>query len=217
MVLSCSTLDDTESRQECFQAAYEGFRATTQPAVAAETVREDAAAETVRKDAAPANDPVPAKVTDSAPVADSVPVPRSDPDPVSIETQSPVAQENPKLSISLVETVEERTVTVLEIPRQFSGEVTLHRKLVRDRQILVIDDKLLFEGDGASAGRLEVGDQVNVRGIRRFGMFNDRYEIVGPSRGPFIAVRLRCESTDLGRDSRRKCDTLLPKAAGVQP
>ena len=104
-------------------------------------------------------------------------------------------------------------VTVLEIPRQFSGEVTLHRTLVRDRQILVIDDKILFEGGGASAGRLEVGDQVNVRGIRRFGMFNDRYEIIGPSRGPFVAVRLRCESTDLGADSRRKCDTLLPEAA----
>jgi hypothetical protein len=198
MVLSCSTLEDTESRQECFEAAYEGFRATTQTEVAAESVHEDAAPS------------VPAKVTDSAPVPDSVPVPRSDPDPVRIETQSPVAREKPQQSISVVETVVETTVTVLQIPERFSGEVTVHRKLVRDRQILVLDDKLLFEGDGASATRLAVGDRVDVRRTRSFGVFGNRYEITGRSGVRFTASRVRCEATDLGPDSQRKCAALLP-------
>ena len=45
-----------------------------------------------------------------------------------------------------------------EIPRQFSAVVTAYRDLVRDRQLLVLDDRLLFKGDNAASSAIEVGD-----------------------------------------------------------
>ena len=94
-----------------------------------------------------------------------------------------------------------------EIPKRFTAEVTAHRDLVRDRQLVVLDDKLLFEGDNAASSAIKVGDEVNV--VKASSLRGRRYQISGPSKRRFDALRIRCERTDLNVDNRRKCDGMM--------
>ncbi len=98
----------------------------------------------------------------------------------------------------------------VSVPKRFTATVTAHRDLVRDRQILVLDDSLLFEGERASSTSIEVGDEVRV--VKSSSFRGRTYQISGPSRRPFQAIRIRCERADLNTDDRRKCNGLL---AGV--
>ena len=93
------------------------------------------------------------------------------------------------------------------VPKRFVAEVTAHRDLVRDRQLLVLDGLLLFEGDNAASSRISVGDEVQV--VKSSSMRGRRYRIMGPSKRPFDALRIRCEERDLNVDNRRKCERLL--------
>lgn len=92
-----------------------------------------------------------------------------------------------------------------EIPRRFTGVVTRQRDLVYDRQLIVVDHELLFEGENAAESALDPGDEVDIR--RRSRFYGHSYRIVGPSRRAVEARRILCEATSEAQsvDTRRKC------------
>ena len=97
--------------------------------------------------------------------------------------------------------------TVLDVPEHFFGEVTAHRKLVRDRQLIAVDDRALFEGDVWRESKIRPGHRVEVQKVS--SLFGERYRIIGPSKRAVTANRIRCERVELNTDDRRKC-ALLP-------
>ena len=92
-----------------------------------------------------------------------------------------------------------------DIPRRFTGVVTRQRDLVYDRQLIVVDDELLFEGENAEESALDPGDEVDVR--RRSRFYGHSYRITGPSRRVVEARRILCEADAEAQsvDTRRKC------------
>lgn len=96
---------------------------------------------------------------------------------------------------------------VFAIPKRFSAKVTAHRILVRDRQLLALDDTLLFEGKEAAASRIEVGDRVDV--VKASTLRGRTFQITGPKKHTVTALRIRCELVELGAGNRRKCAALL--------
>lgn len=105
--------------------------------------------------------------------------------------------------------VTERTVNraVLSVPNRFSAKVTAVHALTRDRQLVALDNKLVFEGGQASIARTKVGDPVDV--VRTSAFFGRRFRMTGPSHRPFTGTRIRCERLDLSDSNRRKCDAVL--------
>lgn len=92
-----------------------------------------------------------------------------------------------------------------EIPRRFYATVLKVRTLVRNRQLVLLDSELLFEGAGPA---FKIGDNVKVEKQGRFG---NRY-IIGRSKGRQLEFKhLRCEGRqgELGENTRRKCKMLL--------
>lgn len=111
----------------------------------------------------------------------------------------------PGVAVSDVgETTVERTI--LNIPKRFTAQVTYVHALLHDRQLLVLDEKLLFETERASHSRISPGDSVKV--TRTSELFGKRYSIVGKSGGAVRASRLRCESDERGPETMRKCMVL---------
>ena len=151
--------------------------------------------------------------TVSAPVA-VVSEPASAPGPAD-QDPAPVAPPAPPPSriteadadeVEITETVVDRTV--FEIPRRFEGNVTAFRRLVRDRQLIAVDDRLLFLGDVADESNIEVGDTVLVR--RTSSMFGgERYIITGPSERSIAGRRILCERVELNKVNRNRCATLV--------
>ena len=78
---------------------------------------------------------------------------------------------------------------------------------MRDRQLVVLDGKLLFEGDRAASSRIKKGDTVEVTKIS--SLRGRTYQIMRPKKRPFRALRIRCELVDLSSDNRRKCAAML--------
>ena len=193
MTQSCAAIDDVDRRKECFQAAYEGFRKETRPRIALEEERPVPALAPV----APAREP--AVVERVAPT----PAPRPD---VKAPVSEPIPQpaQEPEQETIAKTTTRERQV--LEVPDEFSATVTYHQELVRDRQILVLDNELLFEGNEAQASRIKLGDEVDVQRTSR--IFEDRFRISSGGRRPFTAVRIRCEKVEKTQDADRKCQLL---------
>ena len=104
------------------------------------------------------------------------------------------------------------TFNVFEIPDSFEGRVTAVRRLVRDRQLIAVDDQMVFQGDVAVSSMVEKGDLVEVE--RLSTMFkSERYRIIPPSKRTIMARRIPCESLDLTRDSRKKCALIEDKVA----
>lgn len=106
------------------------------------------------------------------------------------------------------ERVSETTVErkVLSIPKQFVGDVTAHRRLVRNKQLIAVDGQLLFEGDVAMESNLSPGDSVEVR--KMSSTFGERYRILGPSKRAVRARRILCERVDVSRKTRQRCAML---------
>ena len=105
--------------------------------------------------------------------------------------------------------VTERTVAqaVLSVPNRFSATVTAVYALTRDRQLVALDNKLVFEGGQASIARTKVGDLVDV--VRTSSFIGRRFRMTGPSHRPFTGTRIRCERLDLSDSNRRKCEAVL--------
>ena len=198
MVLACAAIDDDERREECFRVAAERFASPGEA--------------TSPDPDAPTDDPVSAVMPETptdvvhSPVRPRVVEPTSRPTPATVEEQ-------PTASVgrtSPASAVEQKSVqrTVLTIPDRFTAEVTQVRRLLRDRQLVVLDGKLLFEGGQATVSGLKVGDEVRVsRASSRFG---NRFRITGPGHRPFTAARIRCERMELARDKLRKCKLIRP-------
>ena len=191
MVQACATLQDAARREECFRIAADSLggdvddgREQSQPPTMSESTVVEA----------PATD-----VADVKPQRDDA------------ESMTVAVQEQPEQS---------RTARAFKelfrappasdepsIPERFTAEVTAHRDLVHDRQLLVLDGYLLFEGDNAASSSIDVGDEVSV--VKASSQRGRRYQIVGPSKRRFDALRIRCERWDLSADNRRKCDGMM--------
>ena len=145
----------------------------------------------------PATAPTPAQTADTATEADQ-------PERPPVQTEE--APDEPTLSeVAISQTTVDRTV--LNIPEHFFGEVTAQRKLVRDRQLIVVDNRVLFEGDVWRESKIREGNRVEVQKVS--SLFGERYRIIGPSKRAVTANRIRCERVELNTDDRRKC-SLLP-------
>ena len=203
----CVALEDAERRQECLAAA-ETLRQTL-GAEAFET-------ETIGARQAPAAVPEPdeaeprrgiwGRVTGllkrDEPAAES-PTPAG---PATTADTADADDDAPTITeVAVTRTTVDRTV--LEIPEHFFGEVTAHRKLVRDRQLIAVDDRVLFEGDVWRESKIRPGNRVEVQKVS--SLFGERYRIIGPSKRAVTANRIRCERVELNADDRRKC-SLLP-------
>lgn len=199
----CDALEDAERRQECLAAA--------------DTLRQTLRPETLETETPPAAEaPAPA----AAPEPEGKAEPRrglwgrvtgllkrdepassaSDPPPATADESAPAITE-----VKVTKTTVDRTV--LEIPEHFFGEVTAHRKLVRDRQLIAVDNRVLFEGDVWRESKIRQGNRVEVQKVS--SLFGERYRILGPSKRAVTANRIRCERVELNTDDRRKC-SLLP-------
>ena len=196
MVLACAAIDEDAPRQECFRAAAESLASLGE---ATDTADQDVSPEPVSAEAASTDTPVdvgPAPVRRQAVV-----------DPNTTRTSAAVEEDPtvPSVPTTPAPAVEQRSVqrTVLTIPDRFTAEVTQVRQLLRDRQLVVLDGKLLFEGGQARVSRLKVGDEVRVS--RASSLFGSRFRILGPGHRPFTAARIRCERSELTLDKQRKC------------
>lgn len=177
---ACATIDDEARRQECFRA------------VAGDDAEVPEVPE--QRDATPTPQPPETDATDASAT------------PETAEAEPPAdAPERPEWD---GQSVDKRTVerTVLQIPRRFSAQVTARRDLLHNRQLIALDDELVFETDRAGQSHLEVGDRVEV--VRASSLFARRYRISGPSRGTVTGTRLRCEHLEVSTDTRRKCALL---------
>ena len=105
------------------------------------------------------------------------------------------------------ETVTTTTVerSVFTIPRRYTGEVSALRNLVRDRQLIALDNQLLFEAERAPGGKLKLGDPVKVTRISSF--LGNRFQLTGPNRRPVNAYRIQCERVqeELNPQNRSRC------------
>ena len=226
MVLSCSVIENTERREQCFRAAADAAEDDSPPASAAERAATVAAP---AEDAAPPTEAEPAAGAARERAARGVPAPpleRSarEREGLATRTKEPSAQESERPAPPTqtqpeqpppptANTVTRETVprTVLDIPDRFVAEVRSVHALVRNRQLLVLEGDLLFETDRAAQSRIDVGDEVQV--VRASSLFGRRYRISGPSGGSTSATRMRCELLELGTDTRRKC-ALIERSDG---
>lgn len=184
MVVACGALADEARREECYRVAAESLQHGGLPHATAVSEPEP---------------PAPAKGEDA-------------PAPVAVQRAAPPVQTaaGPRSEVTTKRVLTE----VLDIPRRFSARVTVARKLVRNRQLLVLDDKLLFETDNADTARIDVGDTVDV--VKASSRRGRNYQIVGPSKRAATGLRIRCERSDLSVGNRRKC-AILPSRTETLP
>lgn len=195
MVVACGALADEARREECYRVAAESLRHGGLPHVPAPS-------ETTATPSSPA-------VAGTEAEDESVAAPRK---PPPVQEAAPPAQTaaEPPSQVTAKQVLTE----VLDIPRRFSARVTAQRKLVRNRQLLVLDDKLLFETDNADTARIEAGDTVDV--VKASSRRGRNYQIVGPSKRAATGIRIRCERSDLSVGNRRKC-AILPDRTEALP
>lgn len=196
MEAGCRRLSDHEKRTECLRLA-----ANLRRALETEAAPVDSAERTEPKPSPAAGAPAA-----GGEAAASV---RDDSDP---QQEQPAVSVPPRADIGQTvvakvdaEAVSEHVVdrTVLDIPNRFSADITALRRLVRDRQLVAVDNQLLFEGDVSAESALKLGDRVEIRRISR--AFGERYRIIGPSQRPIMARRISCERVELSKQSRRRC------------
>lgn len=219
MVVACGAMESQERREECFRVAAETLQAPegdrAPPAENTQTrIEEDRTP--IEEDRTPSATTAPAAIptvtenTDE-PTASEAPKRRrwfrwrKRPKAVEEEAQEVVEEPPPAAPTSAIVT-ETVAREVLTIPRRFSATVTAHTALVRDRQLLVLDDKLLFEADNRRSAAIVEGARVDV--VKASSMRGRSFQIVGPSRRAVSALRIRCEDSDLTRETRRKCALL---------
>lgn len=208
LMLACAAIDDADRRAECFQ-------------VAARTVGEASVAAAPESSSAPeqaasaANDPPPAVAETVASTASAAP-----PAMQSAATSAPPEQRKKRRwrdriasvlrrgdRAAVGKVVETRTPrTTFEIPKRFTATVTAIHRSGRNRRLVALDGKLLFESNRAGEGGLRLGDEVRV--VRASRLYGKRFQITGPSRRPFTADRIRCEREDITIATRRQCSLL---------
>ena len=194
MVLACGALADEQRRLECYQVAAQSLGGDVVDGAEPSAISVDARP--------PASERAPA-----AALPPAAPTPPLAPPPAA-PTPRP-AQPEPEVRSSIV--VQRVEQEVLDIPDRFEAQVTGHRRLIRDRQLLVLDGRLLFESDNAASSGIRVGQRVDVtKASSRRGR---TFQIYGPSKRAVTALRVRCERLDLSVDNSRKCALLRKDAA----
>lgn len=209
MAEGCRRLRDAEQRRECLRLA-----ADLRSALVAE-----AEVDETQADAAEAPTPPPApptrelETTTVTPPNESRPPERPEPvreavvadeaippQPARPTTTAPAP---PAPNRAAEPAISQRTVErkVLDIPKRFVAEITALRRLVRDKQLIALDDQLLFEGDVAAESALKLGDQVDVQRISKG--FGDRYRVLGPSQRAVTVRRIYCERVELSKQDRK--------------
>lgn len=201
MVLACAAIDDDDRRAECFRAASQRFGQSGEeaPPVA-----------TAAPESTPSEGLVQPRPTVGQPAAPPEPVVVPNKPSTGVETPTVASPPTARAGQGAVQNaVTERTVTqaVLSVPNRFSAKVTAVHALTRDRQLVALDNKLVFEGGQASIARIKVGDPVDV--VRTSAFFGRRFRMTGPSHRPFTGSRIRCERLDLSDGNRRKCGAVL--------
>ncbi len=208
MVQACALIEDEERRQGCFRVAAESLQdaedLATPPTVAEETPSKALPAEPQAVDESVREAPTPPT---PAPAEEQYDSPDTATDEATSSTQEVVERPSTLKTIGRLFTRSRAQDPSDAIPKRFVAKVTVRRDLVRDRQLVVLDDKLLFEGDNAASSRIKVGDEVDV--VKISSLRGRRYQITGPSRRAFSALRIRCERADLSPDNRRKCEGTL--------
>ena len=210
MVQACATLPDEKSRRECFGAAADRFTDSDPGQLQQPNAVGDRQPERGAEEQPPRQSRKVVESEDEPRMADSVPETEE-------RERSASAESDPNRqrtgTLGAVRRLFSRSSAPAgpEIPKRFTARVTAHRDLVRDRQLLVVDDKLLFEGDNAASSAIKVGDEVNV--VKSSSLRGRRYQISGPSKRRFEALRIRCERADLNVDNRRKCDGMMGDSA----
>ena len=187
MVVACGALADEARREECYRVAAESLQHGGLPHV-------------------------PSPNETAAPSSPAVAEAEDAPEPVVV--QRAVLPARTAVQPPSQVTAKQVLTEVLDIPRRFSARVTVARKLVRNRQLLVLDDKLLFETDNADTARIDVGDTVDV--VKASSRRGRNYQIVGPSKRAATGLRIRCERSDLSVGNRRKC-AILPSRTETLP
>lgn len=225
MMLSCAAVDDAERRRECFDSVVVRYRerSTSNDPESSDGLSPADQAKPGAQSATGVQQPALVVQADSTQPADpaqyegsAVPAPQRESDGKGERPWWRVlrrpwpARDKPagKTETATVSSVGETTVArkVLNIPKRFTAAVTNVHALLHDRQLLVLDGKLLFETERAAYSRINTGDSVEV--TRTSELFGERYSIVGTSGGAVRASRLRCESDDRGPETQRKCRML---------
>ena len=223
----CNALADPAKKEDCLRAAADlgASLATkpTDPIEPAEPVEQAAAPTTEAQPVAevqpPPQEPVapqsvtrqsvtPQPVTPQPPQLETTIVAPAVPPPPPVQPSATPSQapETAEASVRRDSPVSQSTVerAVLDIPKSFVGDVTAFRALVRDRQLIAVNDQLLFEGDVATSSDIELGDMVTVQRLSsRFR--SDRFRIIPPSKRAIMARRIQCERVELPQETRRKC------------
>ena len=193
MVQACATLPTEQDRQECYGAVA------------------DRVTESEKEPVAEVARPVPVEQTTVAEAPRERPAaPPAESEPADNQTTADASEDRKRTgTLDTVRRLFSRSSAPAgpEIPRRFTALVTAHRDLARDRQLVVLDDKLLFEGDKAASSAIKVGDQVDV--VKSSSLRGRKYQISGPSKRRFEALRIRCERTDLNVENRRKCHGMM--------
>lgn len=201
MVMACAAIDDDERRAECFRAASQRFD---------QSGEDQSPVVTAAPESTPPDRLVELRPGVGEPAVPSQSVLAPNKPDTGVETPSVASPPPARAGQSDVpRSVTERTVTqaALSVPNRFSAKVTAVHALTRDRQLVALDNKLVFEGGQASIARIEVGDTVDV--VRASAFIGRRFRMTGPSHRPFTGTRIRCERLDLSDGNRRKCDAVL--------
>ena len=98
-----------------------------------------------------------------------------------------------------------------EPPESFTGEITRVHQSVLERQVIALDNRYVFVSDQAAQARLKRGQMVEAKKARSRFREGRTWRLVGPSRRPIDAFRVRCELDDLGKDDRRRCERMLDR------
>ena len=77
-----------------------------------------------------------------------------------------------------------------------------------DRQLIAVDNRYVFESDQATPGRFKAGQPVQIQKSNSL-LGSRKWLLTGPTGGSVVALRIRCERSDLGRDDRRRCNNML--------
>lgn len=194
MVVACGALPNESRREECYRTAADYLQLGEAPASTEEHEPASVSQSTLRQESGTPETAI------AAPAA-------ADP---SAAGESPPSEPPPTTAGQARASQVTTTVVareVLELPRRFTAQVTAKRVLVRNRQLLALDDTLLFETDEADTANIEAGDRVEV--VKASSGKGRKYQITGPAKRAVLGLRIRCERLDLSADNQRKCSALL--------
>ncbi len=213
----CAMIDAREARSGCVSAVLQAVGVSQSPMSQSAPLSPAPAGTTVARPTEPP------RVTESNTMQESMPQTPAKTTPqtaaqTALQIAVPSPQRAPATAVmeqqpvtSSVPVRPERDVTPStgklmsgsEIPKKFSASVVSTRGLIRDRQIVLLDNYLVFEGEGPE---FDVGTTVNVS---KRGFFGDAYTITSRKSRSKVFSRLRCEDPQRSEATERKCSALM--------